>query len=322
MPKKASEHDHDAAEVQPETGAPAASGGIDEAMEAGLQRFGEGHPAEAFSSGTDDEPAADEPEGAGDPGDGEPGDQAPPADEDDDPAALREKLSQQEQELDQLRAKDAAARAAEENRAFEDQVREFSREKNQAALQQIDDLDPDDFDDEAAYNARVAEIWADKDVQVATFMRSGSPVRREAPAAPPAKKAGEEGPAAKKAGEGDDPSATWDDVVAMVADKDPAFDSTDPAFLSFCRQAPQADEAGAPLPFAQQVDWALDQTRQYHQKLVRGKAAERSTEHQRRNQPMGRGGTPAAGRATGGDAKAQPVTLNEAIQGALESRRL
>ncbi len=329
-------------EIQPKAGAEELPSGISDAIEAGMERFGEGHPAAAavWDEGEEEggEAAAGEeaPAAEGAPS----GEEAPAAageaavPKEDRFASqeaaeegyrnLQAKHTKAEQELARYkeaeRKKREADTRAEQGKAFADQVREFSKEKNAEALQKIDDLDPDDFDDDAAYNARVAEIWADKDSEVAAFMH-----------APPAaeRPSGEEAPA----GEGEAPAggedaagaqATWDDVVATAQAQDQGFDTQDPAFISYCRMAPKEGEDGKELPFEDQVAWAVNQTKDYHQRLVRGTAAERSEGHQRRNAPMGRGGSPPGGPAggTGGKGAPQPVSLDDAVSGALESRRL
>ena len=328
--------------IQPKPGAPEEPSGITDAIEAGMERFGEGHPAEAavWDEGEEEggEAAA---AGEGAAGEGAPSAAEPPAAggeaaapkegrfESQDAAEegyrnLQAKHTKAEQELARYREaerkrQEEAARA-EQGKAFADQVREFSKEKNAEALQKIDDLDPDDFDDDAAYNARVAEIWADKDSEVAAFMHT-RPAAGESPAGEETPAGTGEAPAGEEASAG--AQTTWDDVVATAQAQDQGFDTQDPAFISYCRMAPKEGEDGKELPFEDQVAWAVNQTKDYHQRLVRGTAAERSEGHQRRNAPLGRGGSPPGGRGgAGGQGAPRPVSLDDAVTGALESRRL
>lgn len=327
-------------EIQPKAGAGEAPSGITDAIEAGMERFGEGHPAEAaiWDEGEEEsgEVAAGE-EAAGAPG-APSGEEAPPAGaaaetketrfESHEAAEegyrnLQSEKTKSDQELARYREAERKQREeaerAEQGKAWAEQVREFSKEQHSAALRKIDDLDPDDFDNDQAYNDKVADIWADKDSAIAAFTQ-----RPPAPAeAPPGAEAGAgEQPAGGDAAAGGQ-TTTWDDVVATAQAKDPAFDTQDPAFISYCRMAPREGEGGQELPFEDQVAWAVKQTKDYHQRLVRGAAADRSEDHQRRNAPMGRGGSPpAAPGAPGSRGAPQPVSLDDAVSGALESRRL
>lgn len=314
--------------------------GISDAISAGLQRFGEGHPAESaeWDEGNADETPEETP--GGEPGAGTSEDDGTPpsgggADEpgggqDETPEdrikTLEEEKARLSQDLDRYRQDEQARKKEKARQGFQDQVRTFSLEKNTEALKKIDALDPDDFENDEAYNAKVAEIWADKDAQVAGFLQTGGQQAGEGNT-PPAEDDSREAPGdtrgepgAGSGGEHEEPRTTWADVTAMVQEKDPNFNTKDVAFLGYCRQAPKAME-GKALSLEQQVDWAIKQTKSYHKSLVRGAAADRADQHQRRNQPLGRGAnpTPAGG---GKEIPPAPVTLNDAVNRAQESRRL
>lgn len=188
----------------------------------------------------------------------------------------------------------------------------YATTRRAQALEAIDGLDPDAAD----YRNQAASVLAAADADVLDY-RDTLPAathRREQPAATPAVG-------------GDDATDTVKYVQATLQKPEIGLEADDPLFWTFAGQAPTAKANGEPIPFDDQITWAVEKTKSYHNKL-RGtdpakreeEAAARSRTLQEQDLSLGRGGST---RPAGADKGAEkPVSLSDAIDGALEQRRL
>lgn len=207
------------------------------------------------------------------------------------------KLSREKKELED---KLAAGTAAADKVALDEAFIATAKAVNKQALEAIDGLDPDAAD----YRDQVAEIWARANQQVAGIQTAPA-----APAQPTAAPASESAPA-PVGNEGRDGEAEKA-ARAQMADacKAANLDANDRVFISFAQEAPVG------LPFEQQLEWAITETKKI-------KDAERSRLLQELDTPLGRGGGGLPAGAGGDQTPAGPVTLDAAINSANQSRVL
>lgn len=219
-----------------------------------------------------------------------------------------------EQEAARLRAELKTAQEAEARREEQEKrdqaLTDYMAEQHEKALERIDDLDPDDEN----YRKQVARVWAEKDTAIEGW-------KRQAVTSEPAASSQGQEPEGR---EGPDPNPLWGTVEqrAVLAGIDP----TDEYFRMICTQAPSQGPDGAAMPFDQQVQWAVDHTLAYHnkqerqfQERLKAGARARAEKDQAANLPLGRS---PADRSAGKSPAPQVVTLNDALNAALEERRL
>ena len=246
-------------------------------------------------------------------------------------AETEKRIQVLEEENRALKKKESDAVAAEaEGRAeadFEKSVYDYAKDRNRKALSAIDDLDPDQFSSNEAYQDRVAEIWAEKDRDITRHLRILDKKGRAA--AVSGASSGTETPvdAGKTDAGGDKSSDSWDSVRSAATAA--GLSSEDPEFLVFCQQAPMVDGQGNPIDFQAQIDWAIKETREHKRvrTLVReGKVttAEDLVRHRQEiEQPMGRAAVIQPGGGPGGRKDVpQPVTLNDALDFSAHQRTL
>jgi hypothetical protein len=208
-------------------------------------------------------------------------------------------------ELDQFKNAGKLRQEAEER---EKAYLDFSSERHEKALTAIDAIDPDDPE----HSKKVARIWAEtnRDIRRYEEEHAPAPVRQEE----------ERPPERREETAADDPVSY---VRGYLANK--GLPDDDRLFWSLAGQAPQ-ERDGKPLDFDQQIDWAIaeaEKTRsairdEYKRELESkaNKAGHRAAEEEI---PLGRGGgRPAVPKPE----EAKPVSLSDAVDRALESRRL
>lgn len=206
---------------------------------------------------------------------------------------------------------------------------EYCTERHEQALTEIDQLDPEAAD----YRKKAANIWAKKDADIRRKDMDMRPVVAATVADKGA--AGTEpaaGTARTPAGDGaaaDSAAQVHQYVEETIAAA--GLPSDDPLFWMYAQQAPEKDAAGAPLDLDRQIEWALEKTNNYRASLLEGankkktdEANARGRQEQLRTQPMGRvaterGTSPGDGKE---DGNLKPVSLDEAVEFALEKRRL
>jgi hypothetical protein len=132
---------------------------------------------------------------------------------------------------------------------------------------------------------------------------------------------------------GSDAGIDVENVTKYVQEKIVAdgFDANDPLFWNYAGHAPITDEKGRPTTLDTQIQWAVSQTKQYHENIrtkLKTEDEARVADTVRRKQaadlPLGRG-TSGGGTATGKGSVAQedkPVSLSDAVEFASERRRL
>lgn len=252
------------------------------------------------------------------------------------------------EELEKLRA----ARQQEEKKQREEEIRrqrdEFISSKYEEATKAVDELDPDD----PTYHNKVARIWADAHRAIDTFEPevSGSEPPsasesaeayasggRQADDAGGGQSAEQENPSQGGPGEaGSEPSPSdsaepagqqpaeqgpsTEEIQQMIntriSKQAPGFDSEDPAFVGFCGRVPAEDEQGNPLTIQQQIDRAIEMTRQHYDRKRRELLQESA-------QPMDRTG-PGAGGSAGSSQSSpqQKETFGDIVEAAVSSRQL
>jgi hypothetical protein len=192
---------------------------------------------------------------------------------------LQSKLQEQETEEAWQR------KVTESTTAIKAKFREIEREK----LQRINELDADAED----YDDQVADILADALVKRTELGREYPEVTTSKPAKP---KPAEQEPSGEEGGETDEAVATALELLDGRL-KEEGIPADDIAWNHFKSLTPSKDEAGEPIPFEEQVNWAIKQTREYYARMAGTKPDEESAEEKARKRqeadlPLG---------ATGGD---------------------
>lgn len=216
-----------------------------------------------------------------------------------------------DKEAAQLRADLKKAQDAEERKKKQkekdQELLEYMAERHEQALTEIDALDPDS----EGYRKDVSRIWARKDVDIEAKRREQAEDQRSEDRE-------------QRSDAGDLKTDVWDDVTSQARAAE--IDPEDDYFRMICTFAPTEDAEGKPMPMKDQIDWAITRTKQYHAKQEQQfqdkqqKAAEKKSEaHQDENLPLGRS---AADRTALKPEKTPVVTLNDALESALEERRL
>ena len=233
---------------------------------------------------------------------------------------LEQKNKDLQDKLEKIESEEAARAADEE---LGKTVKERSKELHKVALDTIDSLDPEDFEDNAAYQDRIAEVWAEKDSE---FIRLMIPqIQTPGPEETGGSKPKAEGP--EETGDSTpNVNEAWETAKKIAADQ--GIDSGDNYFLLVSQQAPETDDAGEAMSFEDQVNWAVEETKAYHAKtedLIRERdksaAKKKNLEYQQTHEHLGRSTATEAGQSAGRPVK-KSVSLNDAVIHARESRRL
>lgn len=243
---------------------------------------------------------------------------------------LQAKTTRVEQENAELRKKVVELEQADQVKAemekAEAEYEEYAANEYEKALTQIDELDADAED----YQKQVARIFARRDLAIKNYEREhGIQTESEASSAE------SEGPSAEttkgpEISDDDDDQTTvkklleFRDAEATRAGIDP----TDKHFLLECRNTPSIDEKGKQIPFKDQVQWAIDETKKYHaaqeqaiHNAQRQKNERKAQEEQAQHLPMGRSSTPIKNES-GKEKETKPVSLDDALESAKELRTL
>ncbi len=234
---------------------------------------------------------------------------------------LQGKFTRLEERLSRIenasQAQEEASRQAQEEasrQAQEEAFLTFAEEREKQALDAIDELDPDEDD----YQARIARINAEK----ARDIRNWQPEQQqgEPPAPPPAQSAA--------------PPATEDEATAAISQamEKAGIDPEDPVFWTLAEKVPTKREDGTPMTFEDRIHWTVQRTQNTYaahdrrkQEETEQQAREKGLRNQEETQPLGRTGTgptETPGGKAGAEKPPKPVTLDDAISSALESRRL
>lgn len=228
------------------------------------------------------------------------------------------------EELDRIKNADRLRAEAEAER---EKVIDYAAERRAQALEAIDELDPEKPD----YRKEAAKILSKADIDIYEHyqQRGTKPPADEGAAAE--KGTGDQAAAAGAAA-GQDPE--MEKVVGFIQEKiaGEGLEKDDPLFWQYAGQAPITDKQGRPTKLEDQIRWAVEQTKQYHERIQAKRTKEeedRAAEETRRRQsaeiPLGRGtagaGAPAAGGKPAAE-EAKPLSLSDAIDLAQERRRL
>lgn len=225
---------------------------------------------------------------------------------------------------DELNRVKNAERIQEEQAAAKATLVNYVAERRAQALEEIDALDPED----PAYRKNAATCLAKADTDIFDRYREQEDQRPGAAAAEAAAtKTGKETAAPVD-------QQQHQEVYRYAQEKitEEGLDPDDPLFWIYAGQAPIADEKGGRADLDTQIAWAVSQTKLYHDKIqAKTKAAgdeetrERVRKKQEQELPLGRtspgGGAKPGGKAADADAD-KPVSLADAVESALEQRRL
>jgi len=229
---------------------------------------------------------------------------------------IQSKASKAEQEAARLRTELKKAQDAEKQRVTQEQndkdLLDFMTEEHEKALVKIDDLDPED----ETYRNKVSRIWAEKD--------SAVDIKRRAQGAERVAE-GEAGAAeTEDTPPGESEGTVWEAVKDQA--KTAGIDPDDDYFRMACSFTPTEGPDGQKLSFDEQIDFAVQQTKDYHskqeqrfQERLKKAAEKKSDEHQEENLPLG---TSAADRSEEKPSKPKAVTLNDALDDVMEERML
>jgi hypothetical protein len=236
---------------------------------------------------------------------------------------LQAEKTRLEMELRAAREKNTAIEQTEAEKtwlaAFEEDVSTYAKEANRKALKAIDELDPDAED----YQGQVAEIQARVYGDIRRYEREKENKKPK----PGGALSGERGESGK--GASDEVLRIAQAHVRDVAEKN-QINPDDEYFRMVCTTAPTVDEKGLPMDFDTQILWAVHKTKTYQAELqgAHGTQGEQGRQNaanrkaaatQEENLAMGRS-TPQQRRSE--METARPVSLDDAIESALESRRL
>jgi hypothetical protein len=219
-----------------------------------------------------------------------------------------------EDELNRVKNADRIKAEAEAAKAS---IIDYAATRRAKALEEIDALDPEDKE----YRKKAATCLSQADIDIYDHYQTHG---RRAPAA-----------LAEAEAEtvGSDAGIDVENVTKYVQEKIVAdgFDANDPLFWNYAGHAPITDEKGRPTTLDTQIQWAVSQTKQYHENIrtkLKTEDEARVADTVRRKQaadlPLGRG-TSGGGTATGKGSVAQedkPVSLSDAVEFASERRRL
>ncbi len=213
-----------------------------------------------------------------------------------------------DQENKKLKAELAATKEAEkikvEKVKTDQEIMDFAVERHEESLKEIDELDPDDAD----YQKNVATIWAKKDRGIRNFE-----IEHDVGLKTTVQKPEED---------------TDEDALEHVEEiaKKHGIDPKDKFFLINCAQAPTEDEKGEHIDFEKQIEWAVNETKNYielHEKRIResqkSEAEKKAKENQEQELPLGKSTTEVVTEKEEGD---KPVSLDDALESAAEERRL
>ena len=233
-------------------------------------------------------------------------------------------LTEENQRLAKQLSAKAAAEASEAVKAAEatnDQAfLTFASKRRAQSLDEIDALDPD----KPEYRQEVAAAYARADLDIAKKTRTAA-----APAdpAPPATEVPDthQPPSASPSPE---KMRLFQTVEDFISAPEIGLEKNDLLFWTYANQAPDKDDKGQPIPFRDQVQWAVDQRNQYISRVTQGnktriadEANRRAEAHQLQEMPLARAASTAPA-ASSGVADDKPVSLADAVDSAKELRRL
>lgn len=204
---------------------------------------------------------------------------------------------------------------AQDRQVEEQSFTDYAQTRNEQALKEIDEIDPDDPD----YRKKAAAAWA----------RANKDIRFWKPAAQEAAPEAPKGEAPPAAPQGQSDQQAVDDAREYVCGQLEAvgLKPDDRLFWSIARTAPTKDAQGQPLELDAQIQWALAETKNYRDAIlhdagatppVAAAADKKAKDAQAREMPLGRS---PADRAESPPATT-PVSMAEAISYAQERRRL
>jgi hypothetical protein len=235
-------------------------------------------------------------------------------------ADLRRKLAEVEQQkAEQAEQQAHSGKAAEIEKAIDD----YTAERNEKALEEIEGLDPDDPE----HRKKVARIWGNFHSDVRRF--AAKPVDgegkqleagglkleagRKEEAAPVEKKPVVTAPDPAAVEKRRSEIKSYIDGKARSAGIDPEADEL---WAGVALTTPATDDEGKAIPLDQQIDWTINR---YNER----KAAIMARARQEGNLPLGEGGhvsrQPGGAR---GKAPDGPISLGDAVARANERRRL
>lgn len=219
------------------------------------------------------------------------------------------KIEQENAKLkEDAKARDDAEKAEKERKTREAAIYEYSIGRNEEALKEIGDLDPEDED----HQKKVAEIWARATGDTRQFepeIESITPSDDDGKSIPASADNGNTSPA--DAGNG---AGTDSDIIKYVDDTAVAagIDPGDLTFQHYAGIAPVSDQDGKAMTLKDQVQWAIEETKKHE-------ATKRTKILSEAEIPLSRSGI---GRVSGGKEETKPVSMDAALSEIEEDRRL
>lgn len=222
-----------------------------------------------------------------------------------------------ETELAALKFKDIERMQTEATVETDKTFLEYAITRHEDALAAIDLLDPDDKE----YRKKAAEIWAAKDADIYKKGRELAPIispeSRISPVVEP-------GPAVFQEEEVVQTRKTINEFIIKEGLKE-----NDPVFWSYATDTPDKDENGNAIELEDQIKWALKQTNNYRASILEegealriAKANEKGEKEKLRLVPMGVGSGKTIPGGKGEAELVKPISMSDAIDFAMEQRRL
>lgn len=225
------------------------------------------------------------------------------------------------EELQRIKSQE---QAKQERDAEETAFMDFAQSRNEQALKEIDELDPDDPE----YRKKAASAWARANKDIRYFSNtSGKPP--QSPSAAPNQQAAPPAPEAADAALSPPDQDASAKAVSYVKEKLTAakIPQDDLLFWKIARDVPATDPQGKPLDLDTQINWAIAETQNYRAAILgntgispdaAAEADRKARATQAQHLPLGH--SPADRAAV--TPPAAPVSMTDAISFAQEQRRL
>lgn len=230
--------------------------------------------------------------------------------------ASAEKAAADKAEVDKALSEKASADKAEADKAVETDDARFSAYENfvadrhQKFLEEIEAIDPDDDD----YIKKVSRATARRDRDVRKYE-----IGKSSGTDPQAGRT----PQAGRLLYQEQPTKEMSDKWAVIAKtaKEEGIDPENPYFMAACKESPAVDSSGSPIPFDDQVKWAVSRAKVVYQALHPKDTSAAAESRQLFELPLGPGGGRSDGNRNDSGKKA-PVTLDDALSFVADENRI
>lgn len=222
---------------------------------------------------------------------------------------------------DQDRSQQAQQQKQQQYEQFDQKLTDYSRRRHAQALKDINALDPEQPD----YEDQVADIWAQKDVDVTRWQRDNMPVVEKTVSLPDTSQSEDTAASSQTSDSGSQDVDPW--AYAYSEAEKAGIDKDDPVFIHWCHQVPAKDENGNVRSLEDRVQQVINETNAYHDKKhqqfldeQKRKAKQVSEGHQRASQPIG--ASAAAPKDKGSTSPPKRLSIDDALTKVASERRI